>query len=110
MEEKKTNEVSLTDQEKVRREKLPKYKELGVDPFGHKFIRTHLISEARKEAEGKDNPQLEANPIVVTLAGRINALRRMGKASFVNIQDNSGNIQIFIKFFFFQIEEGFIYM
>lgn len=89
-------ENNLSDQEKVRREKLPKYKELGVDPFGHKFIRTHLISEARKEAEGKDNPQLEANPIVVTLAGRINALRRMGKASFMNIQDKTGKIQAYV--------------
>ncbi|MCQ2787241.1 MAG: OB-fold nucleic acid binding domain-containing protein, partial [Bacilli bacterium] len=89
-------ENNLTDQEKVRRDKLPKYKELGVDPFGHKFIRTHLISEARKLAEGKDNAKLEQENIIVTLAGRINALRRMGKASFMNIQDKTGKIQAYV--------------
>ncbi len=90
------NQMSLTDQEKVRRDKLAKYKELGVDPFGHKFNRTHLISEARKLSEGKTNEQLEANPVYVTLAGRINAIRRMGKASFINIQDKTGKIQGYI--------------
>lgn len=89
-------ENNLTDQEKVRRDKLPKYKELGVDPFGHKFIRSHLISEARKLAEGKDNVKLEQENIIVTLAGRINALRRMGKASFMNIQDKTGKIQAYV--------------
>ncbi|MCQ2792049.1 MAG: lysine--tRNA ligase [Bacilli bacterium] len=89
-------EVNLTDQEKVRREKLPKYHELGVDPFGHKFIRSHLIKEARALAEGKDNAKLEQENIIVTLAGRINALRRMGKASFMNIQDKSGKIQAYV--------------
>ena len=89
-------ENNLTDQEKVRRDKLPKYKELGVDPFGHKFIRSHLISEARELAKGKDNAKLEAESIIVTLAGRINALRRMGKASFMNIQDKSGKIQAYV--------------
>ena len=89
-------QISLTDQEKVRREKLPKYKELGVDPFGHKFIRSHLISDARKLCEGKNNEQLEKENNVVTLAGRINALRRMGKASFMNIQDKTGIIQAYV--------------
>ncbi|MCQ2794302.1 MAG: lysine--tRNA ligase [Bacilli bacterium] len=95
MEEKKV-ETSLTDQEKVRREKLPKYHELGVDPFGHRFVRTHLISEARSLAQGKDNAALEQANIIVTLAGRINALRRMGKASFMNIQDKTGKIQAYV--------------
>ena len=89
-------EINLTDQEKVRRDKLAKYHELGVDPFGHKFIRTHLISEARQLVEGKNNEQLDKEQIYVTLAGRIVAIRRMGKASFINIQDKTGKIQGYV--------------
>jgi len=90
------NQSCLTDQEKARREKLIKYKELGIDAFGHKFDRSHLIAETRKLVEGKTNEQLESNPVYVTLAGRINAIRRMGKASFINIQDKTGKIQGYI--------------
>jgi len=34
-------DIKLSEQEQVRRDKLKKYKELGVDPFGHAFKRTH---------------------------------------------------------------------
>lgn len=92
----KIMENNLTDQEKVRHEKLAKYRELGVDPFGQKFVRTHLISEARALAKDKTNEILDKEQIYVTLAGRINALRRMGKASFMNIQDKTGKIQAYV--------------
>ena len=89
-------EEKLTDQERARRDKLARYEEMGVDPFGHKFERSHFISDIRKVCEGKTNEELEANPIYVTVAGRIMALRRMGKAAFMNVKDVTGNIQSYV--------------
>ena len=89
-------EEKLNDQEIVRREKLEKLKNLGVDPYGERFERSDLIQDLRKKAEGKTPEELEANPIYTTIAGRLMAVRNMGKASFINIKDKTGNIQCFM--------------
>ena len=89
-------EEKLTDQERARREKLAKYKEMGVDPFGEKFERTDSVKQLREKCADKTNEELDANKIYVTVAGRIMSLRRMGKASFMNIKDVTGNIQVYV--------------
>ena len=89
-------EEKLTDQERARRDKLPRYIEMGVDPYGQKFERSELISTVREKCAGKTNEELEAHPVYVTLAGRVMALRKMGKASFMNIKDISGRIQCYV--------------
>ena len=86
-------EEVLTDQEQARRDKLPKYEELGVDPFGSRYDWKDRIVDIRKAVEGKTAEDLEANPIEVDVAGRLLAIRRMGKASFVNLKDATGTIQ-----------------
>ena len=86
----------LNDQELVRREKLEKYKELGVDPFGHAFDVSHHVSEIRQLVGNKTNEEVDEMHLMVSVAGRIMAIRRMGKASFINIQDKTGNIQSYI--------------
>ena len=88
--------IELNDQEQARREKLPKYKDFGVEPFGQAYKVTHHVSDIRKLCEKKSDRALEKMNLVVSIAGRIMAIRRMGKASFVNIQDKTGNIQSFI--------------
>ena len=86
----------LNDQEQARREKLAKYEELGVDPFGQAYKVSHHISDIR-EICGKKTPKgIEKLHLEVSVAGRIMAIRRMGKASFINIQDKTGNIQSYI--------------
>lgn len=89
-------EEKLTDQERARREKLAKYKEMGVDPFGQKFERSDSVKSTREKCAGKTNEELEANKVYVTVAGRIMSLRRMGKASFMNIKDVTGIIQVYV--------------
>ena len=89
-------EKELNDQEIIRREKLNKYVELGVDPFGHKYKVTHSASEIREILKNKTPAQIEKKHLEVSIAGRIMAIRRMGKASFINIQDRSGKMQIYI--------------
>ena len=96
MENKQQPQVELTDQEQFRREKLAKYKEMGVEPFGQAYKVTHHVSDIRQLCEKKSDRALERMNLEVSVAGRIMAIRRMGKASFVNIQDKTGNIQSFI--------------
>jgi len=90
-------EEKLNDQELVRRQKLDKLKELGVDPWGQRFVRTDSTQTCKDKIAGKTNEELEANPIRVTVAGRIMQLRKMGKASFLNILDKFGRIQGYIS-------------
>ena len=87
----------LTEQEVVRREKLEKIKELGLDPFGQRFDRTDFamdVKEKYKDVEHDAFEELNAN---VTVAGRIMFIRKMGKASFFSIKDKTGNIQVYIS-------------
>lgn len=97
MEEKKVQnpmpEQSLGDQEQARRDKLPKYVELGVDPFGSRYDWKDQIKDLKEKYKDMSEEELAANPIEVDVAGRLMAIRRMGKASFVNLKDEYSNIQ-----------------
>ena len=74
----------------VRRAKLDKLREMGVDPFGVRFERTHHARQIVEKFDSLENQK-------VSLAGRLMAIRAHGKASFANLQDLSGQIQIYIK-------------
>ena len=87
----------LTEQEMVRREKAEAIRELGMDPFGHRFERTHTSGDIRKQYEGMPNEELEEKAIKVAVAGRIMTKRGKGKAGFMHIQDRDGQIQIYMK-------------
>lgn len=86
-----------TEQEQFRFEKLAKLKELNVDPFGGRFVRTDNSVSIKEKAANLDREQLEEASIEVITAGRIMLIRRMGKASFFTIQDQAGQIQAFIQ-------------
>ncbi len=90
------NEKELTDQEQARREKLEKYRALGVDPFGEKFERSDDYESIHAKSDSLTNEELEAKQIYVSVAGRVMAIRRMGKASFINIKDKKGLMQGYI--------------
>ena len=86
----------LNDQELIRLEKIKKYQELGIDPFGQAYNVTHHVSDIRELCKGKTAEKLDKMQLHVSVAGRVMAIRRMGKASFINIQDKTGNIQSYI--------------
>jgi lysyl-tRNA synthetase class 2 len=90
-------EEKLNDQELIRHQKLDKLKELGVDPWGQRFERTDTTATCKEKIAGKTSEELEANQVYVTVAGRIMQLRKMGKASFLNILDKFGRIQCYIS-------------
>ena len=87
----------LNDQELNRLEKIKKYQELGIDPYGQAYKVSHSIKEIRELCAKKDAPKLEKLDLHVSVAGRIKNIRKMGKASFMNIQDKTGNIQVYLS-------------
>lgn len=84
-------ELSISEQQKIRREKFEELKAMGRNPFDIvKFDQTHHSSEIKENFE-----ELESKD--VTIAGRLMTFRDMGKASFIDIQDRAGRIQVYVK-------------
>jgi lysyl-tRNA synthetase class 2 len=84
------------EQMAVRRQKLKALRTLGK-AFPNDFRPKDLSVNLHKLYDQKTAEDLEANPIKVSLAGRMMTRRVMGKASFVNLQDRMGKIQLYIK-------------
>ena len=77
----------LTEQEKVRREKLNELKNI-CNPYPDHFDRTHTLKEASTLPDKTEN---------VSVAGRIVFMRKMGKLSFIKIRDLEGSLQLELK-------------
>ncbi|NQZ70556.1 MAG: lysine--tRNA ligase, partial [Lentisphaeria bacterium] len=86
--------MSLSEQEIIRRESLNKIIELGIDPYpAALFEITHKSSEILAEySDDKADAFKE-----ISIAGRIMMRRIMGKASFVELQDAHGRIQLYVS-------------
>ena len=89
-------EEKLNDQELARRAKLPRYEELGVDAFGSRYEWKDSIKDLRAKYGSLTEEELAEKQIPVNVAGRLMSIRRMGKASFVNIKDEYGNMQAWL--------------
>ena len=87
----------FSDQELVRREKAQKIKELGMDPYGHKFERDSFAIDLKEKYKDVEHEEFENMDDTATVAGRIMFIRKMGKASFFTIKDKTGPIQIYIS-------------
>ena len=85
------NVLELSEQEIIRRNSLNELREMGIDPYPAAEYVTNAFSTDIK-AEFKD----EDEPRKVSIAGRIMSRRVMGKASFVELQDSKGRIQVYI--------------
>ncbi|MFK8274964.1 lysine--tRNA ligase [Capnocytophaga cynodegmi] len=81
--------MQLSEQEIIRREKLDKLKELGINPYPVELYPVDTTSADVKSdfQEGKK----------VTLAGRLMSVRIQGKASFASLQDSQGRVQLYIN-------------
>jgi len=90
-------EQELSELLRIRRGKLDELRNLGVDPFGRKFERTHLARQILDAYDALETEELEAKQMSVSIAGRIMTKRVMGKASFAHIQDQTGRIQIYVR-------------
>lgn len=92
-----TQELELNELLQIRRDKLDKLRALGIDPFGHRYERSHTAQSIVDAYGAKEKEELEELGIVVRLAGRIMQKRGQGKAGFSHIQDLSGRIQIYVR-------------
>ncbi|HEU0167403.1 MAG TPA: lysine--tRNA ligase [Chloroflexota bacterium] len=72
-----------------RLQKLERFRDAGIDPWPTRFARTHSTAKARAAFEGDESTRLD-----VRLAGRLLALRVMGKLSFGQIMDGAGRLQV----------------
>ncbi len=91
--------MSTTDEHEQiaqRRAKLARLRARG-NAFPVDFRRNVMAGELHAEYGHKDNAELEAEPRRVRVAGRMMRRRIMGKASFVHLQDMSGQIQLYIQ-------------
>lgn len=79
-----------------RREKLTAMREKG-NAFPNDFRRDTLAEECHIEYDSKTKEELEELAVTVKVAGRMMAKRLMGKASFTQLQDMSGRIQLFLQ-------------
>ena len=91
----------MTDQDEnsliaQRRAKLDALRAEG-NAFPNDFRRNAIAGELHAEYDDKENDTLEAGPVRVKVAGRMMAKRVMGKASFIQLQDMSGRIQLFLQ-------------
>lgn len=90
-------EEHLTEQEEVRREKMEQLRKKGIDPFGHRFRRTHLTSDIVENYSDKDKEQLAEINDQAIIAGRVMTKRVMGKAGFLHLQDRDGQLQVYVR-------------
>jgi lysyl-tRNA synthetase class 2 len=85
----------INEMMQIRRDKLKTFEDMGVAPFGHRYEVTYHAQDIRDkfdELEGEeDGPK-------VRLAGRLMAKRGHGKASFAELMDMSGRMQIYFKY------------
>jgi lysyl-tRNA synthetase, class II len=91
------SQEELNDQLQVRRDKMNAMRERGLDPFGKRYDRSHNIKELVEQYAELEKEDLEAKDVSVTLAGRIMTKRGKGKAGFANIQDLTGQIQVYVR-------------
>ena len=86
---------SLEGELAERREKLKSIRQEGK-AFPNDFQREHLAADCRHAHGEKSGDELAASSVLVKMAGRIMTKRVMGKASFVHIQDMSGQMQLYV--------------
>ena len=82
---------------KLRREKLQQIEALGQRTYPTKYEFTHTIPAILAEYSPKSAEELENPRVEVRIAGRIMAIRLMGKAGFAHLQQNGQKLQIYVK-------------
>jgi lysyl-tRNA synthetase, class II len=85
--------MALSEQEQIRRESLAELRKLGIDPYPAAEYRTNVFASEILENFSQEKNNFQE----VSLAGRIMSRRIMGNASFAELMDSSGRIQIYVR-------------
>lgn len=86
--------AEYTHLEKVRLQKIEELRAEGIEAYPTRAQRTHTSAQAIAEFEAGE---AENREVKVTLAGRIRAMRSMGKITFAHIEDGAGKVQLFLR-------------
>jgi len=81
----------------LRRAKLAQIEALGQLAYPYKYEFTHLVPQILAEYGPKTGEELEATRVEVRVAGRILAIRLMGKAAFMHIQQSGQRLQVYVR-------------
>jgi len=93
----------IDDISEQRKQKLERLRARGIDPYPHRFAQTHTAQEAIAELEARESGSQAKSRVFgqdaepVSVAGRIMAVRKMGKASFIDIRDSTAKIQLLFQ-------------
>jgi len=79
-----------------RREKVQTFREAGVNPFANNFVPSHQTTEVAELHADNDADHLQDCQESYAIAGRIMARRDFGKAAFIQLQDGSGRLQVYV--------------
>jgi lysyl-tRNA synthetase class 2 len=81
----------------LRKEKLQQIVALGQQAYPYKYVTTHTVPEILATFSERTGEALEAERVNVSVAGRLMAIRLMGKASFAHLQQRGQRLQIYVK-------------
>ncbi len=81
----------------LRREKIRQIEGLGQEAYPRRYEFTHTIPQVLSEYSAKSGEQLDGSRVNVCVAGRIMAIRLMGKAGFAHLQQSGKQLQIYVK-------------
>ena len=85
-------ENEINEQMQVRIDKMHKIEEHGWKPFGYRFLYTHRAADIAAQFDELSEKETE-----VKMAGRIMAIRGHGKTCFMDMQDKTGRIQVYVR-------------
>ena len=85
------------EQMEVRRQKLARLQHEGVAPYPNDFKASHTSASIRAQFAALSDAQDNAEARIFSLAGRVMAIRSFGKAAFFQLQDRSGNLQVYAR-------------
>ena len=85
--------IELSEQEIIRRNSLQKLRDIGINPYPANEFKINASSRQILEQFDPEKPNFQD----VTIAGRLMNQRIMGKASFAELQDESGKIQLYVN-------------
>jgi lysyl-tRNA synthetase class 2 len=104
-----SDEQQLPEQTRVRLEKVARLRELGVDPYTPRADRTHTIADLLARFDALSDPGDDGDGAVagqpidaeagrpITVVGRLERRRDMGKASFAHLRDGTGALQLYLR-------------
>src|SRR6185436_13331174 len=92
-----------TREEELREERLAKLNRMrsrGIDPYPPRYARTHTAAEATvsfEAFEAAPGKAEDATTPTISVGGRLSSKRDMGRAAFLDLEDSTGTIQVFVR-------------